>query len=129
MPRARKEVAPGEPYGQRQALEQMQDAAPMASGMDLHASAVAGAFNMQPPPPGGILGQPTGRPNEPITAGLGIGAGPGPEVLPQLNMREHKVTDQLMRAAEITGNPKLAEMARRSRRPVGRQLPRGRPLS
>jgi len=129
MPRARKEVAPGEPYGQRKALEEMAAAAPMAEGMDLHATAVAGAFNMEPPPPGGILGQPTARPNEAITAGLGIGAGPGPEVLPQLNMRQHKVTDQLMRAAQITGNPKLAEMARRSRRPIGRQLPRGRPLS
>jgi hypothetical protein len=36
---------------------------------------------MPPIPEGGILNQPTNRPNEPLTAGLPIGPGPGTEAL------------------------------------------------
>ena len=36
---------------------------------------------VNPPPPEGLLAAPTARPNEPLTAGLPTGAGPGPEAL------------------------------------------------
>lgn len=57
-------TATGQTYGQAGAQQAAQSAVPMA-----------------PPRPTTPLGAPTTRPNEPVTAGLPTGAGPGPEVL------------------------------------------------
>jgi len=67
--------APGGDYGDRQGAEQEQSAAPMQA-----ASAPPGLM-------GGAFG-PTGRPNEPITAGAALGPGPGapPEMEPDPDM-------------------------------------------
>jgi len=66
-------LAPGGPYGQRQALEQTQQAAPLAAGTG------SGAPSPSAPPPtpgleegfggGGVFG-PTQRPQEPANTGL-----------------------------------------------------------
>lgn len=79
-----------------------------------------------PPPtePGGgmqmtPLGAPTERPNEPITAGLPMGAGPGPEALSPIAIAPGSREDlilQLRAAASRYPNPALirfiAEMER-----------------
>lgn len=61
------------PYGQAQELAQ--------SGQVMQQAAQAGRPPVPPPQP---FNRPTERPNEPVTAGLPFGAGPGPEVLPQV---------------------------------------------
>lgn len=61
---------PGLPYGEGQATMQQQMAAPMAGP-----TAVPGLPAVTP------LFAPTERPNEPMTAGMDFGAGPGSEAL------------------------------------------------
>lgn len=85
----------GRPYGARADTEAALSAVPMPSGgtEDLAATAagpsdpfsqfVAAAQGAQPPGQG-LLSSPTDSPDEPVTAGLDIGAGPGPEALPQM---------------------------------------------
>ena len=92
----------------------------MANPAALHQQAISGAAGMEPPPPGGLLGQPSARPNEPITAGMAMGAGPGPEAVPGLPPQVQRTATLLRQAAEITGNPRLAQMAdRMEMRPKG----------
>jgi hypothetical protein len=88
MPRARRtqpvEAPTGRAYGERQALEQSQrdlplpqqapPPAPAATPMRDPAQALA-----EFPFPEPMLPGPTARPHEPITAGLPVGPGPGPE--------------------------------------------------
>lgn len=57
----------GLPYGQNQALQQIQQAAPMQAA--------------QPLPPVTPIHAPSERPGEPITAGVDRGPGPGSEAL------------------------------------------------
>lgn len=59
----------GLPYGQAQALTQMQQAAPLPAAPNL--------------PPATPIHAPSERPSEPITAGVDRGPGPGSEVLTQ----------------------------------------------
>lgn len=135
MPRAKKaQIAPGEPYGERQQLEAMAAAAPMADASMMpivgdpammQQAAVQQATAM--PPNDGILTRPDTAPNRPITAGLPSGAGPGPEALNIQNRRQQQLQRQLQLAAETTGNPKLQEMADRVGRPIGMTLPIGGP--
>ena len=81
----------GLPYGDRQKLIQAQRAVPMAPAPT--AAPAPGPSAAPAPPAGGpgpipapapgqnpLLG-PTKRPNEPVTAGLPSGPGPGPEAL------------------------------------------------
>lgn len=60
-------AAPGQTYGKAAAQVESQKQVPMASG----------------PLPGSVtpLDAPTSRPGEPVTAGIPLGPGPGPEVL------------------------------------------------
>lgn len=67
---------PGLPYGQGQATYDQQTAAPMSGGSPVP-SAPAGAPMEMPTP----LMAPTARPNEPITSGIDLGAGPGSSAL------------------------------------------------
>lgn len=62
------EAAPGQPYGTRKAQEDAQRAVPIATPAVLPGSL----------PP---LDADTARPEEPVTAGLPIGPGPGPEAM------------------------------------------------
>lgn len=96
----------GLPYGERQALEQAQQQAPLPqqAGFDQTLAAAMG-HNFQPVG----LGAPTQRPHEPITHGLPMGPGAGPEILPTSNT----MTDQMRRLAMSTGDTAIQEIADR----------------
>ena len=103
-------VPTGLPYGERQALEQAQQQAPLPQqaptpqGLD-PAIMAAMAHNFQ----GSPINAMSDRPHEPITHGLPIGPGAGPEVLPQ----SKTMTDQMMKLAMSTGDPAIQEIANR----------------
>lgn len=101
----------GLPYGERQQLEQAQQAAPVpqAAGtpMEDPAMAAAAAHNFQPVP----LNAPSNRPFEPITHGLPSGPGAGPEIL----SNSGGVANTLARLAASTGNSAIQEMANRAK--------------
>lgn len=63
-------------------------------------------------PSTGLLTQPTARPDEPVTAGLPIGAGPGPEILQARTSTP--AGDLLRRLSSATGDPSFAELARKA---------------
>lgn len=119
-------VAPGQPYGeagaQRDAMralplpdlrgQQQQAAAPQASipgpydGSQLQADARAMPFRPVP------LGAPTTRPDEPVTAGAPLGAGPGPEVLSGPTTTPQTTADLLSRLAYRT--PEIQDLLNRA---------------
>ena len=70
-------VAPGGDYGDRQELQQLQSAAPLAAAGSPSAIPAAG---IDPSQLTG-LGEPTASPDTPVTAGAAIGAGPGLDAL------------------------------------------------
>jgi len=84
--------APSAQYGERAKLEAAQAAVPMGSAPQ------APPPQQQPQGPvpggGGEFTRPTERPDEPFTAGLSHGAGPGPEIL-GLGAQPDEVTLQL----------------------------------
>jgi hypothetical protein len=65
--------------------------------------------------PGGAgdLHRPTERPGEPVTAGAPIGAGPGPEALPQgpTSVNNTNLSAMLQAAASSSGSSALAALA------------------
>lgn len=67
--------ASGGQYGQRAELTQLAQGAPMAQAIPMPT-----AMGTPPVPTVGIF-EPTQRPNEPITAGVDVGDGPGSEAL------------------------------------------------
>ena len=71
-------VASGQEYGTRGAQEDAQRAIPLPAGAPPPAPTSLGSVTAGPITP---LDAPTARPNEPLTHGLPIGAGGGPEVL------------------------------------------------
>lgn len=78
-------VATGEPYGVAQQLENAQRAIPLPNSAATPASPAAAPAPVDAGPPA-LPGQspfdrPTERPQEPVTAGLPSGPGPGPEIL------------------------------------------------
>lgn len=133
MPRAKKRPPPvpnvptGLPYGQAQELERQRAALPAAT---TNPSTAAGGPPAAPPVdprqrmqavadqavaamqqrqyPGPILTRPSARTDEPVTAGLPVGAGPGPEAL---GAPRGRVADELARIARLTGDPVMAQYA------------------
>ena len=89
-------VASGQPYGARQEQVAAQRALPLPAAPPVPAP--------PPPAPGALPGgrgpftRPTEYPDEPLTAGMSIGPGPGPEALA---MRAVTVDDQLV--AQLRG--------------------------
>lgn len=81
-------VPTGLPYGENQQLHASEAIAPLPAVPDAPTPASAGmaaTANSGATGPGytGVpFGAPTTRPDEPITAGVNIGAGPGSEILP-----------------------------------------------
>ena len=75
----------GQPYGQRQALEQFQASGPMTPPPSPPVGGGAPPAPAGAPPTGNPLDAfaPTQRPNEPITAGIPMGAGPSGPMLPE----------------------------------------------
>ena len=97
------QTAPGQQYGDRAAQQQAQRAIPVAptalttggpptgaptppqppaqQGPPQLASILGQAAGHNGPGDNTLLNRPTDRPNEPVTAGLPVGPGPGPEAL------------------------------------------------
>lgn len=73
-------VAPSAQYGQGAALQRAQQAVPMA-GAPATPTPGAGQGPMGPPMTPPDLYRPTERPDEPMTHGLPVGPGAGPEAL------------------------------------------------
>jgi hypothetical protein len=71
------------PFGERQQLEQAQAGVPLPNTADRLQAAI-NSMNSRPSMPdyGNMLDQPTEYPQEPVTAGMPIGPGPGPESVP-----------------------------------------------
>lgn len=85
----------GMPYGENQAMEAIQSAAPLAASGQASARATRrGGAGRQPSGAiGGGMGvtplmSPTQRPDEPVTAGAPFGPGDGPSFMQQENMRQ-----------------------------------------
>lgn len=60
----------------------------------------------------GMLTRPSDRPDEPITAGLAVGPGPGPEMLG--STRRNPTAETFQRLSQLTGDSYLAELAQRA---------------
>lgn len=110
-------------YGEHKAMIEAQQAMPMPQAPppptpqpgapqggvpfdQLFAQAMQEAEAMEPMQVG--MNAPTSRPNEPITAGLSSGPGPGPEVLSMRPMTP--LTQSLRTMAEVTGDPAIFEL-------------------
>lgn len=79
-------AAPDQAYGAMKEQQDAQRIAPMGGATPMpHAAAVpqGGGEVQLPPYTGSPFGAPTARPNEPITHGVDIGPGAGPEALAQ----------------------------------------------
>ncbi|MCB1900740.1 MAG: hypothetical protein KDH16_15695 [Rhodocyclaceae bacterium] len=122
---------PGQVYGasvQQQALAQtmplpQQQGAPAVAAAPVPTAGAAGTPQPQPPldfsqiiaagaamrDQTGLLHRPSMRPNEPLTAGLSRGPGPGPEILGA--RRGTPSGDLLRRLTQQTGDPMFARLA------------------
>jgi len=84
-------------YGDRKAMQEQIAGAPTARTADvrgLPTGEVQAAAQAAPQPPITELYAPTQRPNEPITSGVAVGPGPGPEVM-GYNGQSEKLSDIL----------------------------------
>lgn len=84
-------------YGDRKAMAEQIAGAPTARTADvrgLPTGQVQAAAQAAPQPPITELFAPTQRPNEPITSGVAVGPGPGPEVMGYTGQSE-KLSDIL----------------------------------
>ena len=84
-------------YGDRKAMQEQIAGAPTARTPDvrgLPTGQVQAAAQAAPQPPVTELFAPTQRPNEPITSGVAVGPGPGPEVM-GYNGQSEKLSDIL----------------------------------
>lgn len=136
MPRTRKtspDPPPGLPYGEGQTLSNSNDAVGAAISAPPAASPAGPApvpqANQQVPrglpdhvreagvvgpSPGTSLGAPTEFPNEPVTAGIASGRGPGPEALP---VRERNAMFEFYSSlADATGDDFYLKLAMKARR-------------
>lgn len=77
----------GLPYGEGQATYDQQTAAPMAGNNTLQPT-------LQMPEPTPLMA-PTERPNEPVTAGIDVGPGPGSEVMADRPNQAYTLTQTL----------------------------------
>lgn len=60
----------------------------------------------------GLLTQPTARPSEPVTTGLPIGPGPGPEAIQPMGATPTGAF--FAQVARLTGNPYFEQLAKRA---------------
>ena len=84
-------------YGDRKAMAEQIAGAPTARTADvrgLPTGQVQAAAQAAPQAPVTELFAPTQRPNEPVTSGIALGAGPGPEVM-GYNGQSEKLSDIL----------------------------------
>lgn len=120
----------GLPYGKQKALEEQAAALPQARRPAMPPPAQTSPMNSQPAPTGAPqpnplqqivqqgwdippatpFGAPTQRPLEPVTAGLPVGPGAGPEALPQFQT-DRNLSNFLMDLAAATGDDAFIELA------------------
>lgn len=100
-------VATGQPYGARQEQVAAQRAVPLPAAPPVPATPPG-------PAPGsfGRFDRPTERPDEPLTAGLPIGAGPGPEAVhaPAVVTQDDQILAQLRGLYATHPNSDLARL-------------------
>jgi len=102
----------GQAYGVRAQQEASQQALPVAPPpTSVPGAAGTAAPQPQGPAPGtlGDLLAPTARPDEPLTAGVDTGPGPGSEVLPRADP-DAAVIDRLRMLYRQTGSPSLGRL-------------------
>ncbi len=99
----------GQTYGERQGLESAQQAQPLPGDP---IAALMSATGTHDGTPTALLG-PTQRPDEPVTAGLTTGPGPGPEVLFGPSTKPSETFELLARE---TGDDTMFRLAERARR-------------
>ena len=99
-------------YGQNQAVnnQRIEGNAAMASAKAATPSAPAEPYAGINMPKIGTLFDPTTRPNEPITAGVDFGPGPGSEALPQGLINNTRIDENAKIAAQYL--PDLAQAAK-----------------
>lgn len=131
MPRTRlnpkipvRQFPTGLPYGQAQQLEQQAAALPVSRPTPVapaqtvptqsvsRETILAGMSQLPVLPP---LNAPSQRPYEPVTAGLPVGAGPGPEAIAQIGTPTQSTADLFASLAAATGDPALASAAQMAR--------------
>lgn len=95
------------PYGEKKDLVDTAAGTPAAPPIDPQAQVMAEAQAATPPQQS--LMRPTERPGEPVTAGLPVGPGSGPEALGQQTVP--RVTRVLDALAQVSRNPALASLA------------------
>lgn len=104
-------TAPGQVYGQAAAQAEAQKALPLSQLAPPPSPNPAPAPSPVLAPP---LTDPTQRPAEPVTAGLPVGPGPGPEVL-NLSTMGAGLARTLANYAEQSADPSLLLLAERAR--------------
>ena len=102
-------------YGQNQALAEQQAGAPMATSAPTPTAGAAVRPSMPPVTP---ITAPTENPNEPITSGVPVGAGPGPEALVMPQNQDTDVDKQrllsYLPALEVAANQPTSSQAFRN---------------
>ena len=99
----------GGQYGEGKQLDELQKSAPMAAANKPSISgsrAAIGTANMAPIVP---LTAPTQRPNEPLSAGMPFGAGPGPEALGMATQTAN-LSDSVARLIREDSTGQIAEL-------------------
>jgi hypothetical protein len=105
-------VATGQPYGSAQASAQAQTAVPLPNAQQPPVSPdlVAQQLAQQTPPPEAPIHAPSQRPHEPLTAGLPMGPGAGPEVLARGPGMEASLVGTLRGLYQTNPNSDLAAL-------------------
>lgn len=88
---------PSASYGEGVETQAIKSGAPMAKTADVRGMPAAEVRNAAAQAPVTPLFAPSQRPDEPITAGIAMGAGPGPEVLGMQAPVQEKLSDVLAR--------------------------------
>lgn len=106
----------GLPYGMHQDSIESQQQMPLPAVPELDLPAGPPVDPMQSAlamaPPTNMLTAPTDRPNEPITHGLPVGPGAGPEILPPA---QPNVSSALMALYDATGDESFKRLADQNR--------------
>lgn len=105
----------GMPYGENQAMEEIQSAAPLAASGQATARATrrggagrqAASAAAQGPTP---LMSPTQRPDEPVTAGAPFGPGAGPSMFYREPERP-RLSDTMRKIESVSGDPTISRIA------------------
>lgn len=121
------QVAGGQEYGKRQEQEEAQRALPMAGAPAPPAPPAPSAGSGPLPGSFGPLTRPSERPGEPLTTGIPMGAGPGPEALSMSRFQANPDLEALapylpvleLMASQPNASPASRNLVRRLRGALG----------